>query len=300
MSLHEFQFFFSGVPCKTCEARQMNQRTYFVFLACLMVSFSRALAYTLRSAVRQHGSRKLGRNINVCTVCCPTRLFSSSPPNPNPNSNLSPEEIKAARDKRKADKEEYKRQKMLKKSSSPSSPSSTPTFNNNIYYSTRWETEQIDSCGDYEIIRSRDDWSKRTFIPIRSIGDENFVGSDVWVRGRLHSIRIKGGSCFLVLRTNAIHTVQCVFFKSKDNENDASMVTYLKTLTRESIIDVQATVTTAAIPVKSTSNSNVELVIKRVHAVDKALAALPFEIDEASKSEQGEFSSLFFHSISLY
>ena len=41
------------------------------------------------------------------------------------------------------------------------------------------------------------------------------AGDKVWLRGRLQSIRVKGGSCFLVLRQDSFHTVQACYFKDK-------------------------------------------------------------------------------------
>merc|ERR1719223_1273125 len=89
--------------------------------------------------------------------------------------------------------------------------------------------------------------------------------SKVWLRGRLSSIRVKGGSCFLVLRQNSFDTVQALFFKDKeDPEGSKKMIKYLKTLTVESIIDIEGTLAEAE--VKSCSVQNLEVNINRIHS----------------------------------
>ena len=141
--------------------------------------------------------------------------------------------------------------------------------------------------GDMTRIMSRSR-TGREFANISDLDDaERYSpGSNVWLRGRLHSIRVKGGSCFLVLRQDSFHTVQGVFFKDKeDPEGSKRMINYLKTLTVESIIDLEGNIVTDA-NVKSCSLQTVELNIQRIHAVTKAQAQLPFLVEDAARSEE--------------
>lgn len=43
----------------------------------------------------------------------------------------------------------------------------------------------------------------------------------VWIRGRVHQVRGKGGSAFLVVRQDTASTVQAVHFKDKENVEDS-------------------------------------------------------------------------------
>ena len=45
--------------------------------------------------------------------------------------------------------------------------------------------------------------------------------SQVWIRGRVHQVRGKGGSAFLVMRQDTVSTVQAVHFKDKANPEDS-------------------------------------------------------------------------------
>lgn len=124
----------------------------------------------------------------------------------------------------------------------------------------------------------------RDFGRVADLGTDHVAGDRVWLRGRLHSIRVKGGSCFLVLRQDSFHTVQACYFKDKERpEESQKMIKYLKSLTVESIIDLQGTLVDA--DVKSCSIQNVEVQIERIHAVTKADAILPFLVEDAARSE---------------
>lgn len=48
-----------------------------------------------------------------------------------------------------------------------------------------------------------------------------FLESQVWIRGRVHQVRGKGGSAFLVVRQDAVSTVQAVHFKNKENPQES-------------------------------------------------------------------------------
>ena len=140
--------------------------------------------------------------------------------------------------------------------------------------------------GDMALIVSRSR-TNRQFSKIADLEDseKHPAGSNVWLRGRLQSIRVKGGSCFLVLRQDSFHTVQALFFKDKeDPEGSKKMLNYLKTLTLESVIDLEGAVVGDA-NVKSCSVQSVELNINRIHAVSKARAQLPFLVEDAARSE---------------
>jgi aspartyl-tRNA synthetase len=139
--------------------------------------------------------------------------------------------------------------------------------------------------GDMARIMSRSR-TGRTFSKVADLGSAlHQAGDTVWLRGRLHSIRVKGGSCFLVLRQDSFHTVQACYFKDPENpQASARMIHYLKSLTVESVMDVQGILTKA--DVKACSVSNVEVSIQRIHTVSKAAAILPFLVEDAARSEK--------------
>jgi len=128
--------------------------------------------------------------------------------------------------------------------------------------------------------------SPRSYVPVRSLGAEGSpaIGEEVWVRGRLTRLRAKGNQCFLVIRAGGFFTVQACFFKDKATPRQSKeMLKWLGERTEESIIDVRGELVAAE--VTSCSQGNVELQIREVRLVSAALPNLPFELDDASRSE---------------
>ena len=195
------------------------------------------------------------------------------------------EAIKLAREERKAEKERMKAEKNAKKEAERQAKEEAERIQDVTYLSYD-EQGTYEPFGDMSRIMSRSR-TGREFVKVQDLegkGGKHGPGDTVWLRGRLHSIRVKGGSCFLVLRQDSFHTVQAVFFKDKENpEFSQKMIKYLKSLTEESVIDIEGTLEAA--DVKSCSVQNVEVKIQRVHSVTKAAAILPFLVEDASRSE---------------
>eukprot|EP00548_Thalassiothrix_antarctica_P010554 CAMPEP_0194160752 /NCGR_PEP_ID=MMETSP0152-20130528/78556_1 /TAXON_ID=1049557 /ORGANISM="Thalassiothrix antarctica, Strain L6-D1" /LENGTH=739 /DNA_ID=CAMNT_0038870467 /DNA_START=655 /DNA_END=2874 /DNA_ORIENTATION=- len=191
--------------------------------------------------------------------------------------------LKAAREARKAEKERLKAEKKAKKAIEKAKKEEAERINPVTYLSVDNE-EQYEPFGDYTRIMSRSE-SGRKFEHVVDIGSKHVVtGDKMWLRGRLQSIRVKGGSCFLVLRQDSFHTVQACFFKDKENpEQSQKMIRYLKTLTEESVIDVEGVLVDA--DVRSCSVQKYELSIHRIHSVSPASKVLPFSIEDAARPE---------------
>jgi aspartyl/asparaginyl-tRNA synthetase len=185
----------------------------------------------------------------------------------------------------RAEKERLKAEKAAKKAAQNAAAEEANRIADVTYLSAS-EQDSYEPMGDMSTVMSRAR-SGREFVNVNSIGaDKNIgVGEKVWLRGRINSIRAKGGSCFLVLRQNSFDTIQACYFKDKENpEQSAKMMKYLKTLTVESMVDLEGTVSAAE--VRSCSVQDAELVINRIHAVSKADAMLPFLVEDAARSEK--------------
>ncbi len=156
-----------------------------------------------------------------------------------------------------------------------------------VVYLSQDEQDTYEPMGDMARIMSRSS-TGRNFIQISSLENvsEDKYGTDVWICGRINSIRIKGGSCFLVIRQDSFHTIQCVYFKEKENpEKSKRIIQYLKSLTVESVVQLQGAII-GPVDVKSCSVSNIEIGISRIHAISKAHSILPFLVEDASRPEQ--------------
>lgn len=107
-------------------------------------------------------------------------------------------------------------------------------------------------------------------------------GQQVLVRGRVHAVRGKGKSAFLILRKGTA-TLQAVLFADEVRVSK-QMVKYASGLTRESIVDVSGALVVPKEPIESCSIGSLELQVHSVHCVSRA-ALLPFEIADAARSE---------------
>ena len=182
----------------------------------------------------------------------------------------------------RAEKERLKAEKEAKKLTERLAKEEADRIHNVTYLSFA-EQDTYEPYGDMTRIMSRSR-TGRNFVRVQDLEDQHKPGDNVWLRGRLHSIRVKGGSCFLVIRQDSFHTVQACFFKDKERPDySQKMIQYLKTLTLESMIDLEGNLSEA--DVKSCSVQTVELKMKRIHCVSKADAILPFSVEDASRSE---------------
>jgi nondiscriminating aspartyl-tRNA synthetase len=183
----------------------------------------------------------------------------------------------------RAEKERIKAEKKLAKEAERIAREEAERIHEVTYLSFA-DQDQYAPYGDMARVMSRSR-TGREFALVRTLETNHKVGDSVWLRGRLQSIRVKGGSCFLVIRQDSFDTVQACYFKTSENtEESQKMIKYLKSLTAESIIDVEGTIKEA--DVKSCSIQTLELTIKRIHSVAKADAILPFLVEDAARSEE--------------
>lgn len=139
--------------------------------------------------------------------------------------------------------------------------------------------------GDLEMVQSKT-FGTQTYTRIDKL-DESLVGSKVLVRSRVHAVRGKGKSAFLVLRQRTA-TAQAVLF-ADDTTVSKGMVKYASQITRESIVDVGGTITAPEAPIEGCSQSKVELQVDYIKVVSRS-QILPFEIADAARS-QGDIDS---------
>uniref|UniRef100_A0A7N1A0A1 aspartate--tRNA ligase n=1 Tax=Kalanchoe fedtschenkoi TaxID=63787 RepID=A0A7N1A0A1_KALFE len=114
--------------------------------------------------------------------------------------------------------------------------------------------------------------------------DEGMKEKSVLIRGRVHSVRTVGKKmAFLVVRQSG-YSVQCVVAVDPDMVSP-QMVQYASGLSRESLVDVEGLVCVPRVAIKGTSQK-VEIHVKTIHCSSKALATLPINIEDASRSDE--------------
>ena len=182
----------------------------------------------------------------------------------------------------RAEKERLKAEKKAKQEAEKLAREQAQVIDD-VAFLTVAEQDSYPPMGDLTRVMSRSR-TRRHFVAVSDLSKTPPEGQSVWVRGRLQSIRVKGGSCFLVLRQDSFHTVQACYFKEKDKPDESQqMIQYLKTLTVESVVDLYGTLQPA--DVKSCSVQTLELAIRRIYAVSRADPILPFLVEDAARSE---------------
>ncbi|KAL5558296.1 hypothetical protein UlMin_034507 [Ulmus minor] len=105
----------------------------------------------------------------------------------------------------------------------------------------------------------------------------------VLVRGRAQAIRpVSKNMAFLVIREKGF-TVQCVITASPDVVS-RQMVKFVSGLSRESIIDVEGVVSIPKDPIKG-ATQQVEVQVRKLYCVSKAVPNLPINVEDAARSE---------------
>lgn len=122
--------------------------------------------------------------------------------------------------------------------------------------------------------------SGRTFTEVRELS-KGLAGKEVWVRARIFTTRSKGNSAFLVLR-RGITTVQATLFKSETVPKE--MIKFAGGISKESIVDVLATVVVPEAPVVSVSQSDIELAVTKIFLLSSA-DVCPIQVEDCMRLE---------------
>lgn len=140
--------------------------------------------------------------------------------------------------------------------------------------------------GKFNLIRSQpSSLTGRVFTDIKKLGP-HLVGQTVNVRGYLqNSMSTNKKRVFVHLR-EAIYTVQAVV-QTETEGVTADMVKFVTSVSKESIVDVEAVVGLPPDPIESCTCSNIELYVSRFYLVNEA-AVLPFSLADASAPNTGD------------
>jgi nondiscriminating aspartyl-tRNA synthetase len=122
----------------------------------------------------------------------------------------------------------------------------------------------------------------KTFTSIASLTKAD-DGRTVIVRGRLSTVRKPSNKlAFLVVR-DEFKSVQAVAAASETTPKE--LIAFVAQIPAESVVDIEASVTVAETPITSTTQSDVELKIVKIHVLSEAARVLPFSIEDAERSE---------------
>ncbi|KAH6831240.1 Class II aminoacyl-tRNA and biotin synthetases superfamily protein [Perilla frutescens var. hirtella] len=112
---------------------------------------------------------------------------------------------------------------------------------------------------------------------------EQLKDNTVLIRGRAQAIRAVGKKmAFVVVRERGF-TVQCVLTVAQDVVS-SQMVKFATSLSRESIVDIEGVVSVPSQPITGASQQ-VEIQVRKLYCVNRAVPTLPIIIEDAARSE---------------
>ncbi|VDK55200.1 unnamed protein product [Anisakis simplex] len=137
--------------------------------------------------------------------------------------------------------------------------------------------------GTYPLMQSAEK-KHLDFVDVKDVTAEK-VDKEVWIRGRLHTSRSKGKTCFVVVRQR-VHSIQAMLFVG--DKISKQMLKFVSNIPKESIIDVLGTVRKVDQEITSCTQKDVELHVLQVHVVSTAEPVLPLQIEDASRAKDDE------------
>lgn len=143
-----------------------------------------------------------------------------------------------------------------------------------------------ESFGDLPLICSTAHGTSR-LTPFAALSEQS-VSQKVTVRARLQTYTARGNLAFVVLRQGQ-HTLQAAAFKSDAISKE--MLAFICGVSRESIVEIEATVVQPKAEIKRCSIQNLELQVERFFVVSRSLNVLPFQLEDASRPEPAEGAS---------
>lgn len=133
--------------------------------------------------------------------------------------------------------------------------------------------------------------SLRTNEPRAQIGDLSAAkdGEEVLIRARVHNTRQQGATMVFITLRQQLSSIQALLKVNKDEGSSAiskQMVKWAGSVLPESIVLVRGVVKKAPEAIKSATVQDAELHISQIFAIAEAPESLPFNAEEASRSEQ--------------
>ncbi|XP_075226292.1 aspartyl-tRNA synthetase [Lycorma delicatula] len=181
------------------------------------------------------------------------------------------DQVKSKKQQKKEAKEALKAEKKSRKSQEVPANEVQP------------EDISVGKYGTLGLIQSTEKLDRK-FTDVKEL-DVELKDHLVWVRGRLHTSRAKGKQCFIVIRQQQ-YTIQGIV--AVNDVVSKQMVKFASNVTKESIIDVYASVQVVKVEIESCSQKNVELNVNQLWVVSPAKSQLPLLIEDASRPVKDE------------
>jgi nondiscriminating aspartyl-tRNA synthetase len=136
--------------------------------------------------------------------------------------------------------------------------------------------------GKLPLINSKE-YFDRDLVDVLSL-NAKMAGKDIWVRARVHNVRIQSAKLGFINLRQQQSSIQCVL--AADGQTcSKQMIEFVNNINRESLVDIRATVKKSPEAIKSTTQQDVELHVTELWIVSASVPNLPLQIDDAQRSE---------------
>ncbi|CAI0606440.1 unnamed protein product [Linum tenue] len=204
-------------------------------------------------------------------------MSSSEPQNPPPEQ--GEEEDAKATSKKAAKKEAAKQEKLRRKAEAAALAKAASSL------AVEEEDPLAGNYGDVPLNKqqSREELDLSAWTKVRELNAE-LKDKEILIRGRAQTVRpVSKNMAFVVVRESGF-TVQCVVTVQPEIVS-RQMVKFISGLTSESIVEVQGIVSVPNVAIKG-ATQQVEVQVRKLYCVNRALPTLPITIEDASRSEK--------------
>eukprot|EP01084_Bolivina_argentea_P092311 166092_1 len=132
--------------------------------------------------------------------------------------------------------------------------------------------------------------TNRVWTDLKDLNADNNAGKEVWIRGRVDTVRAQGKKMAFLNIRRSFCKIQCAAISSKTISGD--MIKYCSKIPPESIVDIFGVVQMVKDKIESAQPDHLKLLeisIKKIFCVCKVESKrLPFEIADASRFDDGK------------
>ncbi|KAF9513661.1 hypothetical protein BS47DRAFT_1372465 [Hydnum rufescens UP504] len=114
---------------------------------------------------------------------------------------------------------------------------------------------------------------------------ESSAGQHLFIRARIHTSRAQGNKMLFLALRQRLSTIQAVLVVNP-NTVSKQMVKWAASLPAESIVLVEGTAQQPAVPVESTTISNCEIILQKIHLISGIEGRLPFTLEDAARTAE--------------
>lgn len=110
----------------------------------------------------------------------------------------------------------------------------------------------------------------------------------VLVRARISTIRAKGKTCFIQLRSGLCSAQAAMFAFGNPGEPSVDLVKYAGKIPAESLVEIYGTVRKVDQPIESCTQKDAEIHVSKIFVISASVPILPFQMADANRFDPAD------------